>query len=269
LRTSCPDETGRRRLAQAMPTVHQAYLLFRERQGTRRARLEARVLANEPAEEIAHKGCIPRQVVRAYEDLFFDVRAYFDHRDYIWGQVLTSGLHPGKSKANAEQEWLWKVMAYLGGPYVLAVLLYDQDRLTCPQSDTEAADFLATDAQTELARQLALAVRSRDAQSVARLKAMVAALAVRTSSQEEKGKCDSYQENVQALLESLPFTVGRPRENVPEEVAKYDQGAVELRSDELLYFSLPEELRSLVELKEGRMPPPMSPDITFPETPEP
>jgi hypothetical protein len=259
---------ARRWLEQTMPTVHQAFLLFQEQQGTRRARLEARVLANEPAEEIAQRGALPIQVVRTYESLFFDVRAYLEHDDYIWGQVLTSRRRRGQSKAEGEQEWLWRVMAYHGGPRVLALLLDGSDRSTRPESDAEAASFLAADAQTELARQLALAVHSRDAQSVVRLKAMAGALAAVLNGKEEEANGDSYQQNVQALLEALPFTVGRARENVPEELAKYDEGAVELRSDEVLYLSLPEEIRSVVDLKEGRIPPPLPPDTTFPATPE-
>lgn len=113
----CRSQVDRRRLRNRMPDLAAAFEVWRNLGGTARSVLEARVLADEPVQEIAKRIGLGPQAVASYEGVFFDVRDRLHCVDLILHEVI--GLYGLDARERLEYGKVWKLLAYLGGTAAL------------------------------------------------------------------------------------------------------------------------------------------------------
>ena len=125
-----------------MPVVQTAYALHAQGAAFVRFALECRLLAGEPPEAISKKNAISPAVIQTYELLYYDVRPYLDHPDYV-SMTIQNGPE--------ELEWRQcKALAYRGGPLVADAVL----QLATAQKPTDpdqVAGFFAKDQRATMA----------------------------------------------------------------------------------------------------------------------
>ncbi|TMJ00831.1 MAG: hypothetical protein E6G97_18020 [Alphaproteobacteria bacterium] len=151
-------DVGRYSLADKYPGVYFARSLKEASGPDDRFVLEARVLANQPAEVIAGKMHTTPEVVFWYEKLFFDVRSNLHRRDWLVNRVLGPSFHRGV-KAR-EFDLLLKLYALTGGPAVIDALVEGSALvINQPVQKKDVQAFFIADKMDTLARQGALAAR--------------------------------------------------------------------------------------------------------------
>jgi hypothetical protein len=136
---------------QGDPSVLGAHRL-RNGDAIRRSGLEARLLANQGAGQIADRVGVAADVVEAYERLFYDVRGRLGCTDWIHAVAIGPGLYEAAGAGNLEA--LWKAWAYHGGPPVIDALLASSSGTTGDDSTS------AIEPHTSRMFELAVAVTS-------------------------------------------------------------------------------------------------------------
>jgi hypothetical protein len=241
---SRPD---RQRLASKMPGLYEALMIYKDERGDIRHTLEARVLANEPADAIAGKMAIRPEVVRYYEQVFFDVRPYLNSADYIVAQVIQTPTATEEPAARFRR--LCKLFGYFGGPLVLDNLFHMISNAARPTEPDQVAAFLAAQIAAAAPQNGALAARSL-MPTEPRLAADLTKVEARSGGSKEDDSLTRYEANVKELIESLrkhvciidgPVDPDNPPENCkhrsPLEL-KYMAGPVEPRADQWVQLSL-------------------------------
>jgi len=98
------------------------------RHSLNRCEIEARILARQPANEVAAKCRLATCAIEVYEKLFFDVRDRLDTPSWITHQVL--GPKTWQPLERDDIEWVWKGLGYQYGAEVL-----DELTTAVPQND--------------------------------------------------------------------------------------------------------------------------------------
>ena len=115
---------GQEKIREDFPEIYHAYKIYVQEgldYQEHRWSLEARVLANEDREAIAHKLRSSPSVIHCYEMLFFDVRDYLTCTDWISHNVLGRSIHYGVADRN--YDLLWKLLGYAYGPHMVDALV--------------------------------------------------------------------------------------------------------------------------------------------------
>ena len=94
----------------------------------KRFEFEARILARQPANEIAPRCHLATNVIEVYQQLFFDVRDRLDTPSWITHQVL--GPKAWEPLERDDIEWLWKDLGYRYGAAAI-----DELTTAVPQKD--------------------------------------------------------------------------------------------------------------------------------------
>lgn len=110
------------RVAMQDPALFWAWQLSRQEELARRAEVEARILANEPAHMIASKTGIPEATILAYEWAFYDVRDKLPFKGYVLHTLIGTALHRGLQER--DYPLVWKYLAYTFGTHVFESFLY-------------------------------------------------------------------------------------------------------------------------------------------------
>jgi hypothetical protein len=169
----CRDHTDREQLAVRHPAITAAYQLHTQAGSWKRAELEARLLARESDETIAHKCHLSPAVVAAYHNLFFAVRPHLEAEFYIMSEAI--GSRAFGPLTSADRDILLKLIGYsMGGLMVDQVLDDYADPPDCPADLTQLGDQALEKLQGKLRlRAMLLSVTMpADAGAVARLPAL-------------------------------------------------------------------------------------------------
>lgn len=222
-----------------------------------RSVIEARILARQTDAEIAQTtGCVP-ETIEAYEALFFNVRERLDYRDFIVNSVI--GLDAARGSQRIEPSWLWKLLGYLGGPHVLdAVISGVPNLMRVDRPDAVASFFhdLAIGSLRQKAAVAALLVSADGATCFELLKSYLKHVEIERNTTSAGSAQDQIQDNLQALLESLPFKAVSVTDL--KQLPAYDRAAAELRTDELLQMGVGIPVPGLAEIQGLRFPEPAS-----------
>ena len=198
-------------LTSSYPDIFWAHQLFQDPVLRTKWELEARVLARQEPVVIAYKLGMDEKTVRAYEELFFDVRDRLEYPGYILHCVLGPAIY--KSTLDSHLELVWKLYGYMAGPAVLDVLIQQFATPRLCRNPAEAQRFIEDDAVAMLKVKAALAAKT------VRLteKTKVELLGVLTKQQElEKGGEDpatAQQEifqHVERVFQYIRFDVSQP-----------------------------------------------------------
>jgi len=117
------------------PALAEAYAIY-DGGGLRRAELEARILANQPVAKIAGSMQLAEAVIEVYEEIFFQVRAYLDDRQWISKTVFTIDLTVATLAEQLENDW--RSFAYYNGIEALEELVGGAARDALQQHGTMA-----------------------------------------------------------------------------------------------------------------------------------
>ena len=151
------DEVALESLACRCPGIYYARQLRLREDANDRWVVEARVLADQPAAEIADRQMTSAEVVLWYERLFFDVRPRLAHRDWVCNRVLGQSFHQGVKMR--QFDLLLKLYALVGGPVVVDALVEQSSGPRRPSSRGEVAGFFTADKADTVARAAALSAR--------------------------------------------------------------------------------------------------------------
>ena len=206
---ACRDEADQYQLLAADPAVACAYLLWGRRdeaQGRQQPHvLEARILAGQSDQVIAQRMGIAAATVKAYEALFFAVRAACaaGARDYIFFNVLGPSVYCGLREHQFDV--IWKLYALRGGPHVLEALLGGGLGQPHPASAGGVAAFPASDRRASVALRAMITARTLALDGSNGLKLQAAVLGRDAQARDEcgGGACDGALLPVKAFLDNL------------------------------------------------------------------
>jgi hypothetical protein len=145
---ACHDDADRQHLAAQMPAVAQAHALHQADPPLLRWAVEARVLADEPAEDIARKCNLLPGGVEAYENLFFDVRDKLGAESWVLCQAIGLNAHAGLTELDLGVRW--KLVGYKRGPLALDALIGHTAGRPWPESPEALGEALAAAAESLL-----------------------------------------------------------------------------------------------------------------------
>jgi hypothetical protein len=251
----------RHRLGWENPGLYIAYQLYNRRNTDSQyltRMVEARILARQSDADIAKEHTLHPEAVSWYHALYFDVRPRLKSLDWIINHVLFpaySADMPGDAQQAERQrnnqtplprpislpmfDCTSKFFAYFGGHLLLDFILTGFQRESRVTIREQCTDYLDAQTQSRIIQRSA-----ESAQTFAVTQDNVMALFAvhqrisdsRRQSRQQIGARDGLMLNIQTMLEQLPFAVGDAGALQAKGTAleKYDAGAAELSSDEML-----------------------------------
>jgi hypothetical protein len=141
----CLADAPWRLLAPRWDDLGEAYALYTEEPSWPRWELEARLLTDQPLDEIAVRLDTSPAVVDAYHATFFDVRGRLRARGWVANHVPGLGEHV--PLVEEDVGGLLKLYAYTGGPTVLDALL---EYFQAPPDPNVLPELLDADARAAL-----------------------------------------------------------------------------------------------------------------------
>ncbi len=250
------------RLALEYPAIFWAHYLYHN-ESIQRARfaIEARILAQQSDREIALcVGCL-EQTIAAYEAIFFRVRDKLDNKDYIISTVFRESVSRGLQ--DRDYDLLWKMVGYAQGPSMLDAMISGFASPTwVERAEDVAASFqdLAIESTKQKATVAALAVPVDNSTQLNLINAFVKYTNVERNSDSAGKASDQIQQNIDGMMQALPFGVGTGSEDRHRQDpagAQFDKSAAELTADDLVNVAAGRASPQLDQLK----------DLTFPPTP--
>lgn len=145
-RRQCLKSRARDQLRVFDPALYDAFTVY-ESGGRARLHLECRILAGQTDQEITAKLRLSPAAINCYEQMFFDVRARLQARDWIVLRVL----EPAKLGRLGRFEHGLKKFAYFRGPLVFEFLLNGIGEWRAPV-DAEDVDEFPTEASYQSLR---------------------------------------------------------------------------------------------------------------------
>ena len=142
-----PGPEAPARLTEEMPAVSQAFDLHKADPPHLRWAVEARLLAGESFDAIAHKCALLPGAVEMYERLFFAVVDMLGFDTWVVCQAVGSKAFYGMTE-NDLDVW-WKLLAFSFGPLMLDKMLHS-DGLPRPEDDEQLAAALGRGAEALL-----------------------------------------------------------------------------------------------------------------------
>jgi hypothetical protein len=205
-RAACGTAQDRVRLRGKMPRHVGATEIYEHPDGDLRAMVEARLLAGQPADEIARCIGVEPNVIGLYARTFFDVADRLAAPDFVFSTVLSAGA-PGDDP-NAARHALWRRVGYVGGVNALEQVMHG----VAPGSDKVPLDRIARGAAASLevaallnAVNMTASASGADPKQVAQLQ-QIAARAAAAYPEEGSSEQDVYLEAMQTFLDNIPWT---------------------------------------------------------------
>ncbi len=219
--------------------------------------LQARLLAGMPTQKICEATSMHPDAVDWYERLFFNVRPYLKQRDWVQSQILVPAMVRNFVSGSGTDIQLEDSVPAFAKPFKdasLKMFAYYAGPVMCEYMIAGFQQGKMLDSVDRLGQYLddhwKMAVRARSAQvirtcSVNKYNVMQLfeihnqIIAVETSGEAENQKQNAITAHVGALLTQIPWAVGQEgaAKFAGTAVGRYDEGAAELRDDELLLTS--------------------------------
>jgi hypothetical protein len=217
--------------------------------------IEARVLAGETDEEIAEKAGISPGIVNAYVNTFFDVRAKLPHKDYILSVVLADAVTRGLQER--QYDLLWKMMAFVGGPYALDTVISRFIDLPKPENAAAVSGFFQDFAINSMKYKAAVAAMTVQVNSHTQLPlidSFVKYVEIERTTDNATRAHSTIVQNISEMMAALPFRVGTKQDAAAVKIVPFDNGASELRNDELMIINAGGQLSNQDEIRNLNFP---------------
>jgi len=242
-------------LAQADSELFWAHSIWANEKAPTRWAIEARILAGEADADIAKKiGCSP-DIITAYESVFFNVREKLDHSEYIVNVVMADAVARGLSER--QYDLLWKMFGYQGGSLVLDAMISKFTLMRRPEKAEDVSAFFQESAINSMRHKAAVAALTVPINSHTQLLLLDAYVKYveieRTTENTSKANTNIVQ-NIGAMLTALPFKVGTKLDSEGDKMVPFDNGAAELRGDELMIVSSGGKIQNQLTIENLRFP---------------
>lgn len=232
-----------------------AHSLWTEDKMPTRWAIEARVLAHETDEEIAHKLGTELGVVEAYINVFFNVREKLDHFDYVLNVIMADAVNRGLQERH--YDLLWKMFGVIGGPHVLDAAIRRCTEIGKPNSPDGVAGFfqdLAINSMKQKAAIATLTVPVTTHTQMPLIDSFVKYVEVERTTDNASKAQTSIVENIGAMLTALPFKVGTKLDSAAAKMLPFDNGAAELKHDEMMIVATGGTLNNTADLHNLKYP---------------
>lgn len=215
-----------------------AHSIWLEEKAPTRWAIEARVLAGESDEEIADKVGTDVSVISAYIETFFDVREKLNKPDYVVNVVMADAVIRGLQERH--YDLLWKMMGFHGGKHVLDAVINRFISIAKPDSPDLVAGFFQDSAINSVKYKAALAgmtVQINTHTQLPLIDSFVKYVEIERTTESATKAQTSIIDNIGAMLTAMPVTVGTKLSSASVKLLPYDNGAAELRGDEMLILA--------------------------------
>jgi hypothetical protein len=243
------------RLIQYDRDMFWAHSMWLDEKSPMRWAIEACVLAGMTSQQIAAKIGTNAEIIEAYENVFFDVRDRLNDKLYVVNVVMADAVTRGISER--QYDLLWKLFGYQGGPYVLESVISKCSPIAKPEKPEDVGQFFQDFAVNTVKHKAAVAtltVPINTHTQLAIIDSFVQYVQIEKNS-ENAGKAQStIVENIGAMLGALPFRIGTKLESAAEKMLPYDDGAAELRNDELMIVAAGGKLTDQKLIQDLRFP---------------
>lgn len=232
-----------------------AHSIWAEDKNQTRWALEARVLAGETNEQIAEKLGSDPGIIDAFVNVFFDVRSKMQHLDYVHTVILGDAVTRGLQERH--YDLLWKMMALHGGPFVLDAIISRCPTIPKPTNADEVGGFLQDFAISTMKYKAALASVTIPVNTHTQLpliEAFVKYVEVERTTDNAMKAQTSIVDNIGTMLTSLPFKIGTKLDSEGAKMLPFDNGAAELRSNEMMIIAAGGEISTTEEVQNLNFP---------------
>jgi len=237
------------------PDLFWAHNIWTKDKAPTRWTIEARVLAGQSDEEIAFRAATTPDVVRAYVNVFFDVRGLLDRDDYVLNVILADAVARGVQER--QYDLLWKLLAYRGGPHVLDATINRFTKTDAPKDATAVANFFqefAVNTMKYKAAIAALTVQVNTHTQMQLIDSFVKYVEIEKNSENANKAQTTIVQNIGEMLTALPFRVGTKLDSAAIKMVPFDNNAAELKSDELMTIAAGGTLPNQTDIEELRFP---------------
>ena len=233
--------------------------------------LEARLLADQPIEEIADRLKTMPETVSWYERLFFNVSPFLQHHDWIVKHVLLPSSDRFVEHDDDEDDgapapqgtplvirphldMTLKFFAYFGGPILCDFMISGFRRGNVVQGSEDISSWLDDQWRVTLQRRSAQAagvfeVNRYNVMELFATHARIIELQKNSESGEERRS--TFTRHVSTMLSQLPWTVGRRGAEQISEIGamgEMDNAAAEINDEELILIGSGEVPDSVKEI---------------------
>jgi hypothetical protein len=154
---ACTTEKDLQKLQRTMPAVFEAGELHSAGDSLQ-WELEARLLSVDSFDAIAKKLNTSVGVIRAYEELFFNVLDRLDSVGWVTHLAISGGLRHGLRLDDTPT--LWRFYGYWGGPLIVDELAWDFNQMAKPTDAAGVRQFFQNDIRAMVQRKVAVGLRS-------------------------------------------------------------------------------------------------------------
>lgn len=251
-------------LAFSMPDLFWSYNMFGDTTNIIRYSIEAHVLAGSSDNEIAMRVNLAPSVVRAYCNLFFDVRDRMQCRQWVVHSIIGISVHNGL--AEREYDLLWKLYGLMMGPHTLDVLELKFINPNRPNSPDMVGNAIEDDVVSTMKLKASLAAKGVSASNATYgmlLDRFTRFVEIERNSDTQGQAQSSILQNVEHILTNMPFRVGNQRSTTrgsvtvvgqQTELEEFESTAVELTYEETLQSAAGQSLRDANALRQIRFP---------------
>lgn len=230
-------------LAFSMPEMYWAYRMYEDLSSVIRYGVEAHILAKSTDVDIAMRVCYSPQVIRTFEDMFFDVRSRLSCRQWVVHSIIGVSVHHGV--AERQFDLLWKLYGLMMGQHVLDALELKFISPSRPRSAEAVGAAIEDDAVATMKLKASLSAKGVSANSSTfgmLLDRFTRFVEIERNSDTQGQAHSSILQGVEEMLAMMPFRVGhdekvRGRVKVSKNVAElteFESTAVELTYAETL-----------------------------------
>jgi hypothetical protein len=276
------DEGSRDKLLHDNPGMFFAYLLHDKMHVEPELRLmiEARLLAGQSAEDIAHEAKTIPETVKYYEKLFFNVADFLPHHDWIVKHVLipasdrfaapeadeeedddenndqTFTPKPAASVVKPHLDMTLKFFAYFGGPLICDTMISGfrrNNKITSPEDIPNFFDEQFTSQIQKRSAQAAGQFQINQYNVMELFATHSRLIEVQNGAGSAEDKHSDIEKSIGAMLTELPWSVGARGTKIYEDtpLGRFDNSAVELDGEELLLIAAghePDGINDAVDL---------------------
>lgn len=225
-----------------------------EKQPTRWG-IEARVVAGESDEEIAAKLGTAPEVVTAYVNVFFDIREKLHNVDYMLNVVMADAVVRGLQER--QYDLLWKLMGYHGGPHALDAAISKFIPIARPSTKDDVSGFFHDFAINSMKYKSAVAAATVPINTHTQLPLLdsfVKYVEIERTTENASKAHATIVENIGAMLSALPFKVGTKLDSASLKMVPFDNGAAELKNEELMIVANGGVLDTQSEIEQLKFP---------------
>ena len=220
------------------PELYWAYRIYSDLSPASKAELEARILADDDIDRIAERAAVSPEVIKAYEEVFFDARRFLTNRGYIVNVIIGDALHKGLNEKSYAM--LWKYYGFVYGPHMLDSLIERAISPVRPTSAMQVGGAWRDAGFNSILQKQALAAQLMPINTVTQVDVLTVyskfVEIARTTGEGTTGTATNYDENLSAIMRCLNLSVGphdQPQVDLPL-LRQYDSGSAELTTSQLL-----------------------------------